>query len=151
MASFFALYRVVYVSSSCVPPGLLCAGYDAEQFELLAVNGYGLYVAECQSRKNLPGRIVSPEHKQVGRPAVAEHMVDGFGIAHQIRIRGVFGGNVSHGAFRGNRRRERDVVQHVFNLNIPLLTNSRLAAAFIQAFCTIKPEDLAIKSWEEYK
>ena len=37
------------------------------------------------------------------------------------------------------------------DLNIPLLTNSRLAAAFIQAFCTIKPEDLAIKSWEEYK
>ena len=37
------------------------------------------------------------------------------------------------------------------DLNIPLLTNSRLAAAFIQAFCTIKPSDLAIKSWEEYK
>ena len=37
------------------------------------------------------------------------------------------------------------------DLNIPLLTNSRLAASFIQAFCTIKPEDLAIKSWEEYK
>ena len=37
------------------------------------------------------------------------------------------------------------------DLNIPLLTNSRLAAAFIHAFCTIRPEDLAIKSWEEYK
>ena len=37
------------------------------------------------------------------------------------------------------------------DLNIPLLTNSRLAAAFIQAFCTIGLEDLAIKSWEEYK
>ena len=37
------------------------------------------------------------------------------------------------------------------DLNIPLLTNSRLAAAFIQDFCTISPADLAIKSWEEYK
>ncbi len=37
------------------------------------------------------------------------------------------------------------------DLNIPLITNSRLAAAFIQAFCSIRPEDLAIKSWEEYK
>ncbi|MDE5788133.1 MAG: carbamoyl phosphate synthase large subunit, partial [Bacteroidaceae bacterium] len=37
------------------------------------------------------------------------------------------------------------------DLNIPLLTNSRLAAAFIQAFCTKGIEDLAIKSWDEYK
>lgn len=37
------------------------------------------------------------------------------------------------------------------DLNIPLITNSRLASAFIHAFCTIKPEDLAIKSWSEYK
>ena len=37
------------------------------------------------------------------------------------------------------------------DLNIPLITNSRLASAFIQAFCTISPEDLAIKSWAEYK
>ena len=37
------------------------------------------------------------------------------------------------------------------DLNIPLLTNSRLASAFIHAFCTISPDDLAIKSWAEYK
>ncbi len=37
------------------------------------------------------------------------------------------------------------------DLNIPLLTNARLAAAFIQCFCTITPEDLAIKSWSEYR
>lgn len=36
------------------------------------------------------------------------------------------------------------------DLNIPLLTNSRLAAAFIHAFCTVKPEDIDIKSWDEY-
>ena len=37
------------------------------------------------------------------------------------------------------------------DLNIPLLTNPRLAAAFINAFCTLRPEDLDIRSWEEYR
>jgi len=34
--------------------------------------------------------------------------------------------------------------------NIPLLTNARLASAFIQAFCTITADDIQIKSWSEY-
>lgn len=37
------------------------------------------------------------------------------------------------------------------DLNVPLLTNTRLASAFITAFCTMDVEDLAIKSWDEYK
>ena len=37
------------------------------------------------------------------------------------------------------------------DLNIPLITNARLASAFIQAFCTLDIEDIAIKSWDEYK
>ena len=37
------------------------------------------------------------------------------------------------------------------DLNIPLITNARLASAFINAFCTMDIEDIAIKSWEEYK
>ena len=35
--------------------------------------------------------------------------------------------------------------------NIPLITNARLAGAFIEAFCRLKEEDIPIKSWEEYK
>lgn len=35
--------------------------------------------------------------------------------------------------------------------NIPLITNARLASAFIEAFCHLQPEDIAIKSWQEYK
>ena len=34
--------------------------------------------------------------------------------------------------------------------NITLITNSRLASAFIEAFCTLSLDDLAIKSWNEY-
>jgi carbamoyl-phosphate synthase large subunit len=35
--------------------------------------------------------------------------------------------------------------------NVPLITNARLASAFILAFCRISINDLAIKSWDEYK
>ena len=37
------------------------------------------------------------------------------------------------------------------DLNIPLVTNARLASAFIHAFCTMTIDDIAIKSWDEYK
>lgn len=36
------------------------------------------------------------------------------------------------------------------DLNIPLLTNSRLASAFIAAFCNVKLNDIDIKAWGEY-
>ncbi|WP_414647523.1 carbamoyl-phosphate synthase (glutamine-hydrolyzing) large subunit [Dysgonomonas sp. UBA7710] len=35
--------------------------------------------------------------------------------------------------------------------NIPLITNARLASAFIQAFCEMKETDIPIKNWQEYK
>jgi carbamoyl-phosphate synthase large subunit len=37
------------------------------------------------------------------------------------------------------------------DFNVPLITNARLASAFILAFCKLKKENLAIKSWDEYK
>ena len=50
---------------------------------------------------------------------------------------------------------QSDVCYHVrraaIDLNVPLLTNARLAAAFINAFCTVDVNDLAIQSWDEYK
>ena len=36
------------------------------------------------------------------------------------------------------------------DLNIPLITNARLASAFITAFCTLSLDDIKIKSWDEY-
>ena len=36
------------------------------------------------------------------------------------------------------------------DLNVPLITNSRLASAFINAFCTIQLDEIDIKSWNEY-
>ncbi|MCF0195648.1 MAG: carbamoyl-phosphate synthase (glutamine-hydrolyzing) large subunit [Bacteroidaceae bacterium] len=43
-------------------------------------------------------------------------------------------------------RVRRDAIDH----NIPLMTNARLARAFIEAFCALKQEDVKIKSWQEY-
>lgn len=37
------------------------------------------------------------------------------------------------------------------DLNIPLITNSRLASAFINAFCTMPLDEIAIKPWQDYK
>ena len=37
------------------------------------------------------------------------------------------------------------------DLNIPLITNARLASAFISAFCSLSADDLIIKSWAEYE
>ena len=37
------------------------------------------------------------------------------------------------------------------DLNVPLITNSRLASAFISAFCTLSLDDIDIKAWDEYK
>ncbi len=43
-------------------------------------------------------------------------------------------------------RIRRGAIDH----NIPLITNARLAKAFIEAFCNMKQEDIQIKSWQEY-
>ncbi len=37
------------------------------------------------------------------------------------------------------------------DFNVPLITNARLASAFIYAFCKMDIDDLSIKSWDEYK
>ena len=37
------------------------------------------------------------------------------------------------------------------DFNVPLITNARLASAFINAFCKLGEDDLIIKSWDEYR
>ncbi len=55
--------------------------------------------------------------------------------------------NLSSGELTNGYRIRRAAI----DLNIPLITNARLASAFIHAFCTINMDELAIKSWNEYK
>lgn len=41
--------------------------------------------------------------------------------------------------------------RNAVDFNIPLITNARLASAFIIAFCKMNIEDISVKSWDEYK
>jgi carbamoyl-phosphate synthase large subunit len=43
-----------------------------------------------------------------------------------------------------------DIRRNAVDFNIPLITNARLASAFIIAFCKLNIDDIAIKSWDEY-
>jgi carbamoyl-phosphate synthase large subunit len=36
------------------------------------------------------------------------------------------------------------------DFNVPLITNSRLATAYIRAFCAVPQDEISIKSWDEY-
>ena len=54
--------------------------------------------------------------------------------------------NHSNRELTNGYRIRRGAIDH----NIPLMTNVRLAKAFIEAFCALKMEDIKIKSWQEY-
>lgn len=43
-----------------------------------------------------------------------------------------------------------EIRRSAVDFNIPLITNARLASAFIYAVCKLKPEEMAVESWEEY-
>jgi carbamoyl-phosphate synthase large subunit len=44
-----------------------------------------------------------------------------------------------------------EIRRNAIDFNIPLITNARLASAFVYAFCRWKIDDLPIKSWDQYK
>ena len=66
---------------------------------------------------------------------------------HQIDLVVNIPKNHSHRELTNGYRIRRSAIDH----NIPLLTNARLASAFIEAFCTMTEKDIQIKSWQEYK
>jgi len=54
--------------------------------------------------------------------------------------------NLTVGELANDYTIRRKAIDH----NIPLVTNSRLASAFIKAFCTIDIEEIGLKAWDEY-
>lgn len=44
-----------------------------------------------------------------------------------------------------------EIRRTAIDCNIPLITNARLASAFIYACCMLQPSDLKVKSWDEYQ
>ena len=113
---------------------------------MLREHGYELYATGGTSRYLTEQGI---ENTLVHWPSDAEKQPQALELMREHKIDMVV--NIPKDLTAGELTNGYKIRRTAVDLNIPLLTNSRLAAAFIQAFCTIKPEDLAIKSWEEYK
>ena len=58
--------------------------------------------------------------------------------------------NIPKNLSSGELQNDYSIRRTAVDLNIPIITNARLASAFITAFCTVKPEEIRIKSWREY-
>ncbi|MFP4366971.1 MAG: carbamoyl-phosphate synthase (glutamine-hydrolyzing) large subunit [Bacteroidales bacterium] len=58
--------------------------------------------------------------------------------------------NIPKNLSSGELYNDYNIRRSAIDYNIPLITNARLASAFIYAICRLKPGDLAIKSWQEY-
>jgi carbamoyl-phosphate synthase large subunit len=58
--------------------------------------------------------------------------------------------NIPKNLSAGELYNDYHIRRSAIDYNVPLITNARLASAFIYAFCRLTPDDLAIKSWQEY-
>ena len=112
----------------------------------LTAKGYSIYATQGTSNflneANVPNTVVYQPSEQ-GTPQAIDLMRDGT-IEFVVSVPKDIITDPQH-----------DVCYHVrraaIDLNVPLLTNARLASAFINAFCTIDIDQLAIQSWDEYK
>ena len=112
----------------------------------LTAKGYSIYATQGTSNflneANVPNTVVYQPSEQ-GTPQAIDLMRDGT-IEFVVSVPKDIVTDPQH-----------DVCYHVrraaIDLNVPLLTNARLASAFINAFCTIDIDQLAIQSWDEYK
>ena len=59
--------------------------------------------------------------------------------------------NIPKNLTQGELRNDYTIRRGAIDFNIPLITNARLASAFINAFCRLSLDDIEIKSWEEYE
>ncbi|MFO7868578.1 MAG: carbamoyl-phosphate synthase (glutamine-hydrolyzing) large subunit [Bacteroidales bacterium] len=59
--------------------------------------------------------------------------------------------NIPKNLSKAELDRDYTIRRSAVDFNIPLLTNARLAKAFVEAFCMRKQEDISILSWKEYK
>lgn len=116
-----------------------------EASQLLVSNGYELYATDGTHRflkeNGIPStRVYWPSEK--GQPQALD-------LLHNKEIELVV--NINKNLTAGELTNGYKLRRAAIDLNIPLITNARLADAFIGAFCRVKPEDIKIKSWNEYQ
>lgn len=117
---------------------------DAAQ--LLHNKGYALYATQgthdMLAENGIPSTLVFWPTDEGKQPQALDLLHE-----HKIDMVVNINKNLTAGELTNGYRLRRAAI----DLNIPLLTNARLASAFITAFCTLPIEDLQIKSWAEYK
>ena len=89
------------------------------------------------------------ENTRVYWPSEPERQPQALDMLHRKEIAMVV--NIPKNLTAGELDNGYKIRRAAIDLNIPLITNARLASAFINAFCMMTPDDLAIKSWAEYK
>lgn len=114
---------------------------------MLSKNGYHIYAtAGTATFLNSHGIPTTPVFWPDERPH-AENNVMKMITEHKFDLIVNIPKNHSKRELTNGYRIRRGAIDH----NIPLMTNARLAKAFIEAFCQMKQEDIQIKSWQEYK
>ena len=118
---------------------------DAAQ--ALVKNGYTIYAtagtAKFLNDNNVKATAVGwpdEDHKDI--PNVMQMIAD-----HKFDLIVNIPKNHTKRELTNGYRIRRGAIDH----NIPLITNARLASAFIEAFCTLSQDQLQIKSWQEYE
>ncbi len=112
---------------------------------LLAAKGYKLYATGGTSRFLTDNGV---ENTLVYWPS-EEGQPQALDMLHDKAIDLVV--NIPKNLTTGELSNGYKVRRAAIDLNIPLITNARLASAFINAFCTLDINNIAIKSWDEYK
>ena len=118
---------------------------DAAQ--ALVKNGYTIYAtagtAKFLNENNVKATAVGwPDEDQKDLPNVMQMIAD-----HKFDLIVNIPKNHTKRELTNGYRIRRGAIDH----NIPLITNARLASAFIEAFCTLSQDQLQIKSWQEYE
>ena len=112
--------------------------------KMLVDHGYKLYATGGTSRYLTENGI---ENTLVYWPS-EEGQPQALDMLHRHEIDMVV--NVPKNLTAGELDNGYKIRRAAIDLNVPLITNARLASAFIYAFCTLSLDDLDIKSWQEY-
>jgi carbamoyl-phosphate synthase large subunit len=112
---------------------------------MLQDKGYTIYATEG-THKFLSDNAVSSI--RVAQPS-EEGKPNALDMIHEKQIDLVV--NIPKNLTEGELSNGYKIRRGAIDFNIPLFTNSRLASAFIYAFCEIDMENIPIKSWDEYK
>lgn len=130
---------------------LLSTGDGKQKAEMLAAcamlrdHGYKLFATPGTSRYLDENGI---ENTLVHWPSEEGQQPQALDMLHNKDIDMVV--NVTKNLSTGELSNGYKIRRAAIDLNIPLITNARLASAFIYAFCTQELDDLEIKCWQEY-